>query len=72
VQRVRLLHLACTVLLGLGPIPDYVIGRGTVAQKLASAAALIVLCAYWAYGYRRGRLPLWLEPIEDRAATPVR
>ena len=64
VDRVRLLYLACTAMMGIVLIPDYLIGAGPVWEKAASAAALILLCAYWSYGYRRGRLPLVLEPLE--------
>jgi diguanylate cyclase (GGDEF)-like protein/PAS domain S-box-containing protein len=64
VQRIRLLYVACTVVLAIALIPDYLIGNGSVGDKLASGGALILLCAYWGFGYRRGGLPLWLEPLE--------
>jgi diguanylate cyclase (GGDEF)-like protein/PAS domain S-box-containing protein len=64
VDRIRLLYLACSWVLALALIPDFILGTGAVWAKAESASALVLLCAYWTFGYRRGRLPVWLEPFE--------
>jgi diguanylate cyclase (GGDEF)-like protein/PAS domain S-box-containing protein len=62
-QRIQLLYVVCTVGLGLALIPDYLVGKGTIIEKVASAFALTALCLYWAFGRRSG-MPVWLEPVE--------
>jgi diguanylate cyclase (GGDEF)-like protein len=63
--RVRGFFLLNGLFLVLATVPQLAAAANRPAgQRLLAAAALILLACWWLRGWRRGRFPLWVEPLE--------